>query len=273
MDIFNNINEFEKFINDPKNKKPERDNSSETGSSWFTGTESYEQASEFLKYGDADTYKYIKQKQRELKIDKLMGNMINKPKPFNNVVGFQPNVPLYLNGVPTNMIDNKKNKTDLKIINIFLDVCASARVGADEIKDAGTMYATVIDMLEKSGYRTNLYVGDVSMLGSEKIMYALRIKTDREPLNLEKMSFPIANPSMLRRIGFKYMEVCDSNQDFTYHGYGQPYTREDEIKNWFQKYMKTNMLVFSYQNGTTFTIEDTIKRLKDKGIKIGGEDE
>ena len=272
IDTFDNISELDKFLKDPKNYKPGRENSSQSGNQWFTGTDNYEQAEELLKYGDVETFKFIKEKQRELKIDKIIGNVINKPKTFNNIVGYQPNVPLYLNRVPTNMIDSKKIKTDFKIINIYLDVCASARVEADEIRNAGTIYATVLDMLEKSGYRTNLYIGDVSELGNEKVMYALKIKTDREPLNLEKMAFPIAHPSMLRRIGFKYMEVCDSNQDFTYSGYGRPYTDENKIKDWFKKYLKMDVLVFSYQNGLTFTIEDTINRLKDKGIKIGDDE-
>ena len=188
IDTFDNISELDKFLKDPKNYKPGRENSSQSGNQWFTGTDNYEQAEELLKYGDVETFKFIKEKQRELKIDKIIGNVINKPKTFNNIVGYQPNVPLYLNRVPTNMIDSKKIKTDFKIINIYLDVCASARVEADEIRNAGTIYATVLDMLEKSGYRTNLYIGDVSELGNEKVMYALKIKTDREIFRVNNKS-------------------------------------------------------------------------------------
>lgn len=273
INVFENINSYNKFLSDPKNVKPGRDNSSESGSKGFTGTSSYKEAEELLKYGDQDTFEYIKKQQREMNIEKLMGNVINKPKSFNNIVGYQANVPLFLNGVPKNMIDSEKRKTDFKILNIYLDVCASSWVSSNDIRKAGSVYATVIDILEKYGYRINLYAGDVSECNGEKVMSVCRIKTDREPLNLKKMSFPIANPSFLRRIGFKYMEVCNSDNDFTNYCYGRPYTDEQAISMLFKDHLKIDMLVFSYQTGTKFTVKEILKKLEKRGIKVGDQNE
>lgn len=268
LNAFGSIDDYLKFLNDDSMKKYGREESSVTGDYHFTGTHSYEEAEELFKHGDQETFKYIKQKQKEMKVDKLLGNFINKKKNYNDIIGYQANVPLYLNGVPTNMINEEKMKKDLKIVNIFLDVCASAWVSASEIKDVGTVYATMIDILEKQGYRTNLYLGDFSEECGEIIASCVKLKTDREPLNLNKLAFAIANPSFLRRIGFRYIEVCNSDIDFTQHSYGRPYTDEERIKKILDERLRANFLVFSYQNGTNFKIEDVIERLNEKGIKV-----
>lgn len=268
LNVFDNIDDYTRFLNDKSLIKIERKKTSETGDYSFTGTHSYEEALDLFMHGDQDTFNYIKKEQRKMKVEKLLGNSVCKKKTFNDLVGYQPNVPLYLNGVPTNMINEYKTKKDLKIINIFLDVCASAYVSTNSIRKAGTIYATMIDILEKQGYRTNLYIGDFSELYGEIIACCVRVKTDREPLNLNKLAFAIANPSMLRRIGFKYIEICNSDNDFTHSGYGRPYTNEEQIKNILDTRLKSNFIVFSYQDGLNFTIENILKRLEEKGIKL-----
>ena len=271
---FSSIDELTKWLDDEKNQKHGRDNSSHSKDSDFTGTSSYNQAVELLKYGDKETYDYIKEKQRKIKIDELVGNAMNKAKIYNDVVGYQPCVPLFLNNVPTNMINMKKKNLNTKIINIYLDICCSAWVSSNTLRDAGTMYATALDIIEKSGYRVNLYIGDASKYDDEVTLWCLKVKTDREPLNLEKMAFTIANPSILRRIGFKYQETCNSEQDFTHHGYGQPYDNEKKMEEIFKKNLDIDMMVFTYQHlddDSDKLLQSIIERLKKKGITIGDE--
>ena len=119
LNTFSSIDDYMKFLNDDSMKKYGREDSSVTGDYSFTGTHSYEEAEDLFRHGDQKTFKFIKDKQREMKVDKLLGNFINKKKNYNDIVGYQANVPLYLNGVPTNMINEEKTKKDLKIINIF----------------------------------------------------------------------------------------------------------------------------------------------------------
>lgn len=268
-DVFDNINEYVKFLENPINKKPSRNNSSEEDGRSFSGTGSYQEAKELLQYGDDETLEKIKKIQKELKIDKLLGNNINKKKSYMDVVGYQPCVPLFLNGVPKCMITDEKRKVDFKILNIYLNICASAYVKAEQLQRAGAIHAMILDILEKKGYRINLFAGNVSELNGEILMPCVKIKTDREPLNLKKLAFCIAHPSMLRRIGFKYMEVCDSNDDFTHSGYGRPEANEDKIRKILNDRFKTDFIVFSYQNlDYDFDIKKMIEKIKEKGIYI-----
>lgn len=273
LDVFNNINDYVEYIDNPKNNKPSRKISSQTESKNFTGTSSYEEARDLLQFGDEKTLDEIKKIQRELKIDKLLGNNINKKKSYMDVVGYQPCVPLFLNGVPNCMISDEKTKTDFKILNLYLNFCVSARVRTNDLQKAGAIHAMMIDLLEKKGYRINLYIGEVSTCYGETIMNCVKVKTDREPLNLKKLAFAIANPSMLRRIGFKYTEVCESNTDFTNNGYGRPVEDENRIKDILSDRFKTEFMVFSYQNiGHDFNIENMIKKIEEKGIHLNLEE-
>lgn len=273
LDVFSNINDYVEYIDNPKNNKHRRENASQTEDKNFTGTSSYEEARDLLQFGDEKTLDKIKKIQRELKIDKLLGNNINKKKSYMDVVGYQPCVPLFLNGVPNCMISDEKTKTDFKILNLYLNFCVSARVRTGDLQKAGAIHAMMIDLLEKKGYRINLYVGEVSTCDGETIMNCIKVKTDREPLNLKKLAFAIANPSMLRRIGFKYTEVCESNTDFTNNSYGTPVEDENRIKNILSDRFKTEFMVFSYQNiGHDFNIENMIKKIEEKGIHLNLEE-
>ena len=273
LDVFSNINDYVEYIDNPKNNKPSREISSQTEGKNFTGTSSYEEARDLLQFGDEKTLDEIKKIQRELKIDKLLGNNINKKKSYMDVVGYQPCVPLFLNGVPNCMISDEKTKTDFKILNLYLNFCVSARVGTSDLQKAGAIHAMMIDLLEKKGYRINLYIGEVSTCGGETIMNCVKVKTDREPLNLKKLAFAMANPSMLRRIGFKYTEVCESHIDFTNNGYGTPVEDENRIKNILSDRFKTEFMVFSYQNiRHDFNIENMIKKIEAKGIHLNLEE-
>ena len=96
----------------------------------------------------------------------------------------------------------------------------------------------------------------------------VRIKTDKEPLNLKKICFTIAHPSMQRRIKFKWMEVNDFNFDFTQYGYGG-YVSMSTVKNTIEKKLRDNFIVWSYESDMrSKSVEQIIEDLKKDGIVI-----
>lgn len=266
MNIFDNIYELSQFLK--KDRKPGRDNSSETASFDFSGTHSYEEALELMMYGDEDTLKSVIEEKTKLKINGNLGNVANKQQQKNDICGVIPNVPLYIIGTPKTMINITRDQPSHKIINIFLSMDCSARIGKQDILKAGVKYLSVIDILEKKGYRCNLYAGVTTKYDSDRYYLMVRVKTDREPLNVKKICFTIANPSFLRRIYFRWCEVFDFKQDITC-GYGQPletsYCKKD-----LEKELKTDYITWLYQEDDTLKcdIETVLKRLKESGIDI-----
>ena len=269
VNLFENITDLSQYLI-TKERKPGRDNASETGDSYFTGTSSYDEAFELMRYGDEKMLEEFKKLKSKININKLLGNAIRRQKYENRIYGCVPNVPAYLLGYPLNMINPEIGRISHKVINIFLNIGVPARVSPDDIIKNGVIYLSIIDLLEKAGYRCNLYAGDTSIGGGEREYMYVRIKTDREPLNIKKIVFVLANPSMLRRIFFKWLEVNDSDYDMTDDSYGAVDTKENIIKN-MKKVYKEDFIVWKYNDDTTFEakqIKEIIEGLKKQGIDL-----
>lgn len=264
--LFDNITELANYISRPR--KSGRESSSESANSSFTGTNSYEEAFNGLKYGDEELYGKIKNEMDKINIEKFLGNVANRLRYENRLYGCVPNVPAYLIGKPTNMINPEKNAISHKIINIFLNIGVSAGVNKEDIIRNGTTYLNVIDLLEKAGYRCNLYAGVSTEYDDEHFFMYTRVKTDREPLNIKKVSFPIASPSMLRRIYFKWAEVFDYDSNITW-GYGHPASSSDTEK-YLKQSIKEDFILWDYHNGSggSKSIEEILEDLKKQGINI-----
>ena len=274
INVFDNITELTKYI-DKKERKEGRDNDSE--STWdneFFGTKNFKEAYELLKYGDEKLYNKIKIESKKINIDKIIGANNQKLKYKNNFYGCIPNIPIYLKNQPINMINPEKNLPANKILNIFLNIRVNGDIEAEEIMKIGLKYLTIIDILEKNGYRCNLYSGcanEHSEYGDVYSYLLLRVKTDKEPLNLKKICFTIAHPSMQRRIKFRWMEVNDFEYDFT-NGYGtKDYSKH--TKEVLDSKLKDNFIVWTYEDEIeSKSIEKILEDLKkDYGIKIEGE--
>lgn len=267
INLFDNISELTNYLT-TRPHKPDRANESNDSSSDFTGTRSFDESVDLFKFGDERLYERIKENKNKINIDELLGNAMKRRSYEKNVYGCVPNVPAYLMGNPINMLLREENNISQKIVNIVLDVCCPWYVEARDIEQAGTRYLIIIDLLEKAGYRCNLYAGTSSECGDIKHILLTKIKTDREPLNMKKMCFPIANPSMLRRIYFRWEEVNDGLRDFTQCGYGHYFGR-DEVQKIVEKELKKNFIVWSYKEKRgEFDIKEVLDQLEKTGIHI-----
>ena len=232
-----------------------------------------------MRYGDEELYKRILKEKKNVDIQKIIGNAIQKKKQHNDIVGFQPNVPAYLTNNPLAMINMNQGKTSQRVLNILLNAGVSACVDRKDVEKAGSIYMNAIDILEKLGYRCNLYTADCTrnnVSGQCDRMYNItKLKTDKEPLNVKKMAFPMAHSGMLRRIGFRWIESCNCNNsnynsedDITHFGYGQPIQDNEKIIKDLKKLLKMDFIVLTYQNANKVTIEGALKQLKSYGIEL-----
>lgn len=267
FNLFDNVYEFSKFLT-TKQRKSGRDNESESASVGFTGTRSFDEAMNLMIYGDEGTLKEVLKEQSKIKISNLLGNVTNRQRYENNLYGCVPNVPNCLMNIPYNMINSIKDRPSHKIVNIFLNMDCTAWVSQNDILKAGVKYLTIIDLLEKHGYRCNLYAGVSSEKYNHNFYMLVRVKTDREPLNLKKICFTIANPSFLRRMYFRWCEVFDFPHDIT-DGYGHSVGTYTCVED-FKKNIKDDFIIWCYQDEETrrCDIQTVIKRLKEKGIDL-----
>ena len=258
ISYFETIDEYTNFLEESKSL---RYGDSDNNDYKFSGTKSLKEALELCKYGDEDLRKYIY--EQNLKFDNV--DSLNKVRrsTVNDVVGFMPNVPNYIIGIPTNMIRDNRTMINSKVLNIFINISAAWYVNKDDIKQNAAKYVCAINRLEEEGYRCNVYAGSAGERGDRKNLLIVKIKSDKEPMNLAKMAFPLCHPSMLRRLKFKWIETVPI--DFG-SGYGSSITNDNTISNLLKcifKDVKFTILSVATDNGK---IADVIEVLKKKGM-------
>ena len=272
VDIFENISELYNWCKKTPRRRGANNCSEDSGYS-FTRTHTLEEAYELMIYGDEELYNKIKQEKRKIDVDKILGNAIKGKRIKKDIVGYQVNVPDFLVGIPTNMINEENTKKSQKIINLVINLTVNCGVRSSDIINAGIYYITIIDLLEKSGYRCNLYAMANFQYDGEIGMQMVKIKTDREPFNIKKLGFVLAHPSFQRRINFKWEESCNCETEPTHGAYSKPFTNDKRIKEILKNFTKIDFISWSLQDDVSekIDIEKIIKKLKKDGIKIGDE--
>lgn len=173
------------------------------GSEYFTKTSDYPTAHNLLTNGDNETAKKIQ--SHFVRLNQLATTTRPKTRPF--FVGGAPIVGAYLSGDPNCMLAKRPTATRARVLNLVYNCAVCGSVDADELAKAGAALLTAINTIEKNDVRINLYCAVCSEKNNEKICFAVRVKTDGQPLNLMQIAYPVAHPSFLRRHYFKVVET------------------------------------------------------------------
>ena len=202
--------------------------SSIEGPESFTGTKSLDHANTLLKYGWEKGAQLLTKK---FKLENVKLGQKERRKMVNDIVGFQANVPRYLQGIPTNMVNQTKVVKKQKIINLVKGITYKAGVSADRIIEDSTKTLLLVNELEKKGFRVNLSVMFSAFCGNERVLFKTKIKAAGEKLNISKLAYPMVNPSFLRRHMFRSLENEKRIKNKSWAGgYGQPLTRNEDVK-------------------------------------------
>lgn len=204
---FRSISEFLGYIGSHDNTG-KIGHESETGSFYFTGTHSYDEAMKLLKNGWTDEAKKLTQIMDAL--IKTKQNVMQR-RQVRSVAGGQAIVAAYLNGAPNNMMQQKLEPKKQKVITITKAIGYLADVSKETIREEAIKALKVVMKLEAQGYRVNLNVMSVSESGSDAIACKVRVKNANEKLNISKVAFPMCHPSFFRRMVFKFREVFPNN--------------------------------------------------------------
>ena len=243
---FNNMASFLRFIDQtPTNKifSNESCNSKQKGydAKRFTNTNTFGEAMELCKHGWHDKAKEINKSLTQATSTLTKSSF----KSFYSVAGHQVSVARYLQGVPQNMIQNKRVQRKAKIVNLYKDICYSGNTSQSTIYKESVGFLSDVKALENAGYRVNVYVFFASKCGGEKNLLTIKVKNANERMNISKLAFPLTHPSMLRRLMFRFTETAKT---FTSHqwtgGYGRGWSYSE-----IQEYIEAGDLVSSSASG------------------------
>ena len=178
---------------------------------------SFGEALEMLEKGWEEGAIALKEKIEGLKSQETGRNMKSK----YDVIGGNACVARYLQGIPTNMINTHFVERKDKVINVFKTMGYSSYYSSDKIMEEAAKSLRIVQILENSGYRCNLYALKYNVMHSDTFVFSMKIKDAKEPLNLKKCAFIMAHPDFQRRILYRLIELSDL-YDLWKIGYGTP---------------------------------------------------
>lgn len=169
----------------------------------FHGVKKYKEALELLdkgfelatheinKYINMNFNRYLPGKQKRFSFQ-------------NDVVGFQPIVPLVLQNIPNSMVNLNIKPIKSKVIDIYYDIsCPWYRTNSNVLK-AGQNIISYIYKLELQGYRVNIYSMDSFTDYSSGDFLCVKVKDSNLPLDIRRISFPIAHVAYSRVLAFDW---------------------------------------------------------------------
>lgn len=141
-------------------------------------------------------------------------------KTTNSVAGEYPDVGRYLSGSPDCMRRRGHDAGARPVLTLVCNVTPMWDVSAQCTSNFGSALAALIDKLEASGRRVELYSVFSTQLARGDYVFGWNVKQARDPMDLSAVAFSIAHPASLRRIGFAMEERTP--QDWRMSNYGMP---------------------------------------------------
>lgn len=214
-----------------KNEKSSMKKESKDGD-WY-GTPDFPTAVLMLGTGYKEAMDSMKRNiEIQKKLNSEFAKSIEHPKPHNAVVGFIPCVPNAIRNLPNSMVSYDRKPMKRKTVSIKYIYSGSCAMDPEWFIKPGMALLTAIDLTERSGITTELNLGFFA--GERNGEYAIpfvKLKRYDERYSLQKISFPIAHPSIFRRIGFKWLETTPTITESGFcHGYGTPISQANMEK-------------------------------------------
>lgn len=183
----------------------------------FFKTKSLQEAKEFCKFGFHDNFDLLI--DLKLTLEKYIKMSKKRNKQYNYYVGYSPDVKSYLEGNPLSMI-NKQNPMR-KHIDIYYNTSILSMVNDSQIFNRGAITLSLIEILESMGFSVNLKIFAMSEWKNQIHYAKFNLKKAGERLNIQKLYFPLCNPSFFRRLVFRLREETPDLIDGWDIGYGK----------------------------------------------------
>lgn len=214
---------------------------------------SWNEAMNMLQFGWDKPVKQIKSNIQKLEKQGTMKKISFR----NDVIGFAPNVPNAILGLPESMINSRVSYKKAKVINVLVELGATAGTSSKKIIDYGTKVIEKLYSLEKAGFRVRIeYLKTFNGKNYEPETYAIKylLKSENQPFDLKRMAFPLIHTAMFRRICFDWYErLPDAKQ---LDGYGTPLIHNEDKKNIKNVLCDKNTYLILYGDDLDKTFKD-----------------
>ena len=191
----------------------ERDSRSE--GSKFSGTSSFEECVRMARQGWPEGAKKVKAKL-DLLNAAIPAKQVIKEVQMSRVGPGIIDMGRYKQGHPAPWVTWQDTQVESNespnggIITIAFNITASGGVDKDTMFRKGATIAALTDLLERSGKHVELILLVTSKGYRDRLVVQACIKRAEDPLDIDRITFAVANASTLRRLGFSIYE-CQRN--------------------------------------------------------------
>ncbi len=257
---------------------------SKTGTKKFTGTNSWEEASQLAVHGWPEGGEKIRHYAQS-----FFDDISSKIAQSDFVRGIEPGVGIdigaYCAGEPEVWIQEHVRHVDgvgNRVLSVAYNISAEASVPRSVIMQRGALAVAMVQALETAGFSVELSVvsGAGLLCGKPKgtfhFDYAIRVKDSDQPINTDRVAFAIMHPSMLRRVGFAITERVMAHDRMASNLYSQGYGNPANLS--WKDYHGDVYLGPLYGDGNgwcdeAFCVRTMFARMKEAGVNLSELDE
>lgn len=209
-------------------------NESRVGSGYgyrFTSTRTFEEAQRLARDGWAEGEEAVK--TISAKLFDVLASYVERENVVYDVEGTGIDVARFLDGEPECWQQFEVRRTQeagRRLIRIVYNCSASAGIEAATIMVRGAAVVALVQLLEYAGHGVEVVVGEAVNYDGRHTETYVKVKSVEQPLDLARIAYAVAHPSMLRRHIFS---ICEQLPE-PFYGmvkagtYGMPAELEDK---------------------------------------------
>ncbi len=228
-----------------KEKAREKDNEDWAGAS-------YDEARRLCTYGWDKPVEEVKKKIKNLSKTRETKKVGFK----NDVVGFAPNVPNAILGLPESMINQTMVPKRQKVVTLLFDATVPCSVGYETLVKVGSHMCANAIALEKSGYRVKIDI--LYNFTNWEHSYVLRIpiKSEHNPIDIKRIGFLMSHIAGQRKLSFDWYERLPGA--YMMGGYGTPFSHlsDDRFNEVINNVTAGNEIYINYQTDIDDAMSD-----------------
>lgn len=193
---------------------PGSDCSSQRSSYDFTGTESFAEARKLAQHGWTEGTERVRSIVRRLEA-RLLHRIVREDVNYD-VEGMGFDVARYIEGEPEHWVrleESTMQEDSHRHVKVIVHGGALGDVSTETMLAKGAVAAALVELLEFAGHNVELHhVAAVEKKRGAGLYFAswIRLKAYDQPLDMDRVAFALAHPSMHRRLTFKVRERCDA---------------------------------------------------------------
>ena len=201
--------------------------SHEQGRERFSGTSTYEKASELVE-GWHEGVEKIEHFARPV-VDMISSKM-ERSDVFHDVEGMGIDVARFVEGEPEcwqNYISTHVEGVGQRVLRLVLNGSTSGGINKEQMIERGSFVCATVDCLERAGFSVEVWYAFACRhyaYGNERWLSNInvKIKESNQPIDMARVAFALAHPAMLRRLLFATMERTPDIHKSSSSGYGLP---------------------------------------------------